>query len=532
MSKKIKIKINKENFEKLKKKGKSGLFNLIFSRTAIILTLLIVEFFILFVVLNKFGNHIYTLLGSSRLISVIMITYLLNDEQDPTVKISWIIVILVFPILGSILYIYIFTDIGHRIVKNRVKLIDEKTKNIIKQDSKVIDDLIENKEYEIYNIHNYLDKINGNKIYKNTNIKYFKDGESMFSEFLHRLKQAKKFIFMEYFIISKGYMWDKILDVLKDKVEEGVDVRIIYDGTCSFLNLPYNYAKELSEIGIKAKVFSQIKPFISTHYNNRDHRKITVIDGVISFNGGINIADEYINKIERFGYWKDTAVMLEGDATKEFTRMFLRMWHLNDMNIENEELLEYIDISSNIKNDSYIMPYDDNPFDNELVAENVYVDFINNAKRYLYITTPYFITDNVVIEALKLSSKKGVDVALILPNIPDKKIPFALAHTYYEELAKAGIKIYQYTPGFIHSKMFLSDDNKAIVGTINLDYRSLYHHFECATYIYKDKVIEDIKTDFLEIMKISELQTLEKIQKNYKIIKIWGRLLKLIAPLI
>ena len=344
---------------------------------------------------------------------------------------------------------------------------------------------------------------------------------------LEELEKAEKYIFMEYFIVEEGYMWGRILEILTRKAREGVEVRVMYDGMCEISTLTADYPKRLEKLGIKCKPFSPIHPFLSSHYNYRDHRKILVIDGKVAFNGGVNLADEYINREERFGHWKDTAVMLKGEAVESFTLMFLQMWNL----IEEDVRWDECGIKATAHSDGYVMPYCDCPLDGDKVGENVYVDILYRAKHYVHIMTPYLILDNDVETALRFAAMRGVDVKLILPGIPDKKTAYSLAKSHYKSLVKAGVKIYEYTPGFVHAKVFVSDNEKAVVGTINLDYRSLYHHFECATYMYKTSCITDIEDDFQETLaKCSEV-TLETIKKEKLFYRIAGGLLKTIAPL-
>lgn len=352
----------------------------------------------------------------------------------------------------------------------------------------------------------------------------------MFFDMLIALKNATKFIFLEYFIIEHGKMWDSILEILKQKVLEGVEVRVMYDGTCEYSTLDRDYPRELMIDGIKAQAFSPVKPFVSTHYNNRNHRKIMVIDGEIAFTGGVNLADEYINEVSKFGHWKDTGIRIMGDGVKPLTLMFLQSWNIFDYG--SNDYSKYVNVSHDIKNDGYIIAYGDEPFDDELLGQNIYIDILNNAKEYVYIMTPYLIIDNEMLAAIKLAAIKGVDVKIILPHIADKEMPFALAHNHYSELIDSGVKVYEYTPGFVHGKMFVSDDIKAVVGTINLDYRSLYHHFENAVYMYNVDAIKDIKNDFIETFKKSQIFTNRDLKEDKLLRKLIGKLMKIFAPLI
>ena len=347
---------------------------------------------------------------------------------------------------------------------------------------------------------------------------------------LQELEKATTSIYLEYFIIDEGKMWGSILEILARKAAQGIDVRVMYDGTCEFILLPKGYAEKLHKLGIKCRVFAPVTPFVSTHYNYRDHRKILTIDGKVAFTGGINLADEYINEKTLFGYWKDTAVMITGDATKGLEYMFLQAWNLK------EKDFTFPDLESNMSQSpargGFVMPYFEDPLDNEHVGKQVYIDILNRAKRYVHIMTPYLILDGALETALKYAAKRGVDVTLLLPGIPDKKIPYALAKSHYAALTEAGVKIYEYTPGFVHAKVMVSDDKESVVGTINLDYRSLYHHFECAVYMYNTPCIQEIVHDFDSSIAKSRLVTRQSIKNEKTFYKVTGRLLKVIAPLL
>ena len=338
---------------------------------------------------------------------------------------------------------------------------------------------------------------------------------------------------MEYFIIDRGYMWDSILEVLRQKAAEGVEVRVMYDGMCCLMLLPYHYPQKLENMGIRCQMFSPIKPVLSTHQNYRDHRKVTVIDGHTAFTGGVNLADEYINRKERFGHWKDTAIMLEGDAVRSFTLMFLEMWNVAKSE-KVEEFDPYLDViyeREKHSGEGFVIPYGDSPIDGEHVGKMVYMDILNTSKRYVHIMTPYLILDNEMMTALKFAAKRGVEVIIIMPHVPDKWYAFVLAKTYYNELLDAGVQIYEYTPGFVHAKVFTSDDRKAVVGTINMDYRSLYLHFECAAFLYENSEIPAVENDFQETLKKCQKITQEDYKKQKSFDKIAGRILRVFAPL-
>jgi cardiolipin synthase len=361
-------------------------------------------------------------------------------------------------------------------------------------------------------------------------VTYYPLGEAKFEAMLTELEKARKYIFLEYFIVEEGYMWGRILDILIRKVKEGVDVRVMYDGLCDMTTLPTHYWKLLQKQGIQAKAFSTLKPVLSTDLNYRDHRKILVIDGETAFNGGVNLADEYINKIDRFGHWKDTAIMLKGPAVQSFTAMFLQMWNVDE---EEPDYKDFIGYTAEPPEDAsgFVMPYYENPLDDVKTAEMVYIDILSRAEKYVHIMTPYLILDDELKTALCLAAQRGTDVKLILPGIPDKKMAYSLAKTHYRVLHEAGVKIYEYTPGFVHAKVFVSDDVRAVVGTINLDYRSLYHHFECATYMYKTDCIKEIEEDYSRTLEKCRQANEETIKNEKFSRKLLGSIAKILAPL-
>lgn len=327
-------------------------------------------------------------------------------------------------------------------------------------------------------------------------------------------------------------MWNSILEILEEKVKQGVEVRLIYDDMGCMFTLPYQYDKKLREKGINACVFNPFAPVLNSGFNNRDHRKICVIDGYIGFNGGINLADEYINEYEKYGHWKDTAVILEGDAVWNLTVMFLSVWnYIHGTTEDYEKYRPNVYQKEKFSADGYIQPYMDSPLDDETVGENVYFNLINNAKDYVYITTPYLIIDNEMMTALSTAAKSGIDVRIITPYVPDKWYVHAVTRAHYEALTENGVKIYEYTPGFIHAKTFVVDDSYSVVGTINLDYRSLYLHFECGTWMYQTDCVMQMKEDFLKTLEVCQPVTLEDCRRVKWYRKIGRSILRIFAPL-
>lgn len=512
----------------LLKKGQKGLVHALFSRLGLILILLILQIGVLFGMFAKFQQFLPQFFGGTVLFSLIMVLFLLNSRHDPTAKITWLVIIMLLPVFGALLFLYTQSDVGHRALKKRMNQLISQTKETIPQSEGVMDKLSE-ENGAVSSLARYIHRSGCYPVYDQTQVTYFPMGENKFEEMLRQLEQAKHFIFMEYFIIDEGLMWGRILEILAKKASEGVDVRIMYDGTCEFSTLSRDYPKRLKKLGIKCKVFAPVTPFVSTHYNYRDHRKILVIDGHTAFTGGVNLADEYINHIVKYGHWKDVAIMLKGEAVKSFTLMFLQMWNVDEKEIDYSEFLNYP--VTPVQTKGYVIPYGDCPLDDDKVGERVYMDILNRAQRYVHIMSPYLILDSEMETAIKFAAERGVDVKIMLPGIPDKSAPYALARTHYESLLQSGVEIYEYTPGFVHAKVFVCDDKEAVVGTINLDYRSLYHHFECAAYMYDVDCIHEIEEDFRVTLKKCSRVTQETMKNDKVSRKIMGVVMKAVAPL-
>ena len=389
--------------------------------------------------------------------------------------------------------------------------------------------LLKEKNKTRYNQTRLIKNTSGYGAYFNTKIIYFPSGESMYKKLLEELKKADKFIFLEYFIISRGEVWDNIFEILKEKARNGVEVRILVDYIGSMFVLPRDFEKSLRKNNIKYKIFNPIKIILNVMLNYRDHRKMAIIDGKIAFTGGMNIGDEYINSYSKYGYWKDMGVCLKGDAVYSFTSMFLRMWQ--SITKKREDFEKYKFENKLNEYTGVILPYNSNPEENNDVAQNVYLSIIDSAKNYVYITTPYLIIGYEMILALTLAAKRGVDVRIITPSIPDKKTIQVLTRSHYDKLLDSGVKIYEYTPGFIHGKTFVSDGECAVVGTINMDYRSLYLHFECGVYLYQVPEIVDIEKDVQETLTKCQRVTLVDCKREKLWMKIYGRVLRLFAPL-
>ena len=501
----------------------------IVTRMNITVFLLLAQIAIMFFLLNIIVTFLPYITILTYFVSLIVVFILIKKDKASAYKVTWIIVTMSLPILGGGLYL-LFGD------KRPVKKIAAHMKEhaliakALDADSN-LPDLSKLEDARRADFFSYLRRASSYHAYENTQTKYYAMGELMFEDMLSELSKARKFIFMEYFIVKKSEMWDKICEILVSKAEEGVDVRVIVDDLGSSKLFSRAYTAKLIKQKIKVIRFNPIVPFISLFMNNRDHRKIVVIDGHIAFNGGVNISDEYINLKSRFGVWKDTGIRLEGDAVWSFTLMFIEMWDTfcrKEERIDNYESYRH-NIGTVGDTNGLVLPFGDSPLDNERLGENTYIDILNQAKDYVYIFTPYLIISEKLIYAVQMAAKRGVDVRVVLPGIPDKKIVYRLSRSYYAYLLEAGARVYEFTPGFLHAKSFISDDEIAVIGTINLDYRSLYLHFECATVLYRTSTIQDIKNDALKT--ISESREVIKDGRKHFWSEMADAVLHLFAPL-
>ena len=499
------------------------LSRIIFGRTFFLILALLLQTGVLLLFMVEFSSFFFVYYGFTTVVSVLMCAHVANLDMNPNMRMSWITVIMAMPIFGVLFYIFVRIQPQKGKINKRLSYIIEQTKPFLRQKD------IVKEESDMAGFAAYMNNYAGYPIYNNSDVKYFALGEEKYEELIKQLKLAKNFIFLEYFIIDEGKMWNTILDILKEKVKEGVEVRLMYDGTCMFALLPHSYPKQMEKYGIKCCVFSPIRPALAMYQNNRDHRKILVIDGKVAFTGGVNLADEYINEISKFGHWKDNAVMITGEAVRSFTMMFLQVWNIQNTIPENYE--KYLLETSLDNKNAYVMPYGDQPFDKENVGEYVYMDIINKAKKYVYIMTPYLILDNEMLTCLEQASKRGVDIKIMMPHKTDKPSAYFVARTYYSKLIDRGIEIYEYTPGFVHAKTFVSDDKRAVVGTINMDFRSLYLNFECAAYMENVSAVSDIYDDYKKTLEKCVQITKEECEKYNPIFKLIGKLLWIIAPL-
>ncbi len=499
-----------------------------FGRTVIFALLLIAQATLLVTLFVYTASTARYYSAVSTGIGLILALYIINRQQNPAFKLTWFIPVIIIPIFGAFLYLFIQLQPGIRRISKKLEHIEEATSVLNEQDLNVFESLLSNHK-PIANMAVYNEACCGLPVYPIQDVTYFTLGEKMWVELLEDLSKAERFIFLEYFIVERGKMWDAVESILAAKVAAGVEVRVLFDGIGCLSTLPRSFANDLKELGIQSRPFLKAKPLLSTVQNNRDHRKIAVIDGKVAYTGGVNLADEYINEKEKFGHWKDVAIRMDGPVVDGFTTLFLQLWHAGE---DDPDYRSYLLHPPQIENRGYIMPYGDNPFDDQTIAAHIYLDILYTAKDYVHITTPYLVLDNETATALKYAAERGVDTTIIVPHIPDKTYAYLLARTYFPELLSSGVKIYEYTPGFIHAKTFISDDMKAVVGTSNLDYRSLYLHFECGAFIYDHPVISGIEEDFQRTLDISQEITQEDCRQFPLWKRIIGRALRLIAPLI
>lgn len=502
------------------------IWKFITSRVFVIFFLIFIEALLLLVALYLLGQNFYAVEITLYIFSLIIAVYVVNRDDNPAYKLAWVILIMGIPLAGWILYLLF----GKRHTTKEMRSYfhySDTDKEIFESVPKDIDlDISADKSADM--IFKRLKSTASYSFFCHTKTEFLSPGQVKFKRMIEDLKAAERFIFLEYFIITPGHMWGEIVEILVNKAKKGVDVRLIYDDFGTVNTLPSNYFKILRQSGIKTQVFNKLKPRLNAFMNNRDHRKILVIDGDISYTGGINLADEYINKKERFGYWKDASIRLYGEASMSLCALFLTMWHY--LTLDEIDFNKYKPQTSP-KTDGVVAPFGDNPASKKRLAESIYLQIVQNAKEYVYIETPYLVMDNELTTAIILAAQSGVDVKIVTPHIPDKFYVFALTRDSYKQLIEGGVKIYEYTPGFIHSKVIISDDKIGVVGTANFDFRSLYLHFECGVLLYKTESLVAIKEDFNRIIDKSHNFTLSDCSNIKKRQKALAFILKPFAPL-
>lgn len=503
--------------------------SILFHRLVLAAVGIILQVALLILMMVRFSQYFIPFYWCAVAASIAAVVWIVSSSSNGGYKIGWIILILIFPVFGGVFYILCRGNRTSPKLRRRLQAMEKAMSDALEEDCKA-DQVTREAGVTAGNQARYLERYACCPAYDDTLVTYYPLGDDCFQPMLDALSKAKKYIFIEYFILHPGVFWDSVLNILLEKAAEGVDVRVIYDDIGSMYTLPSHYDKELRRRGIQAVDFNRFVPVVSTAMNNRDHRKICVVDGEVAFTGGINLADEYINQVTRFGHWKDNAVRLNGPAAWSMAVMFLSMW---DFATGQEERVEDFKPQqvSHFPGNGWVQPYTDCPWDDEPVGETVYLNLIGKAQRYLYITTPYLIIDETMNTALVAAAKSGVDVRVMTPHIPDKKAVFQITRAHYEPLLRGGVKIYEYTPGFVHSKSFVVDDRYAAVGSANLDYRSMFLHFENGVLLTDNPVVEAARRDFLETLEKCQPYTLADCRQVGIPLRILRSLLRVFAPL-
>ena len=453
-------------------------------------------------------------------------------------KMPWLIVLMVFPMLGLCLY-GLFGHVGlmGKKMQAQFRRLDRELFALNPQKEEVLKRL-EAEDYGIANQCRYINNYGGYPVFDHTAVEFYPDAAKGFEAQLSAIEQAERFVFMEYHAIEEAKAFGHLKALLAKKAAEGVEVRLFYDDVGSGVFIDHSFIKRMEAVGVQCRVFNPVFPVVNLFMNNRDHRKITVIDGKVGFTGGYNLADEYFNITNPYGHWKDTGVKLTGEAVKSLTVMFLEMWNaMKNTDADYQKYLEIGDsrekkVSADGADLGFVQPYADSPMDSEPVGENVYLNMIKHAKHRLYVATPYLIISDEMNRELGLAAKRGVDVRVLTPGIPDKKTIYKVTRSYYTGLVRQGVRVYEYTPGFLHEKQVLCDDSCASVGTINFDYRSLYHHFENGVFLYKCSAVADIARDFEDTLeKCSEVTEYYRSARSV-VLRGTQKLLRLFAPLL
>lgn len=507
------------------------LASLVFHRTALVALLLILQGAVLILMMARFSAYFVYFYWSCVVLSVLVVLWIVEKQSDPGYKIAWIIPILLFPLFGGLVYVLVGGNrLSHR-MQARMQGMSRKMAQVLQQDNKAED--LEVFGLDAVNQSRYLERYALCPAYTNTAVRYFSLGDASFSPMLAELRKAERYIFLEYFIIEPGVFWNAILDILTEKAAEGLEIRVLYDDIGSLYTLPKDYPQTLEQRGIHCSAFNRFIPILSIRLNNRDHRKFCIIDGHTAFTGGINLADEYINQRVKYGHWKDSVLLLQGEAVWSMTVMFLTMWDYVRKLDEPFDPFRPGRLPAEAAEGKgfFVQPYTDSPLDGEPVGETVYLNLINKAKRYVYLTTPYLIISDNVNTALCNAAKAGIDVRIMTPHIPDKRIIFEVTRAHYEPLLRAGVRIYEYLPGFVHAKNFAVDDIYGVVGSINMDYRSMFLHFEDGVWLCHAPSILEIKADFLLSLDQCRMITLERCRSHSLFRRLLRAVLRVFAPL-
>ena len=508
------------------------LLRTVVSRYAISAILIGVEIgLIAYMLFGNFSSTVYLVLAVIVL-EVVAFLSLVNKDANPEYKVPWVFVIMVIPVFGPLLYALFY---HRRMSRGEAKLLGgifDMLKGRGAEDenlASIADDshLAAGKVYALMNDYSPAE------LYRGSSSDFYPTGEKLFADLIADLKSAEKYIFLEYFIIDEGALWDEIHSILREKSAAGVEVRLLYDDIGCAKTLPPRYEKQLRREGIRAFRFNRVTPHVSAIHHNRDHRKICIVDGRVGYTGGVNIADEYVNTVARFGYWKDGGIRVKGDAVKGLLKLFFSSWDYTCRTVSDYEAYLGAVAPSDTPDGGYYLPFGSGPAPayKRPVGKNVFLNLINQAERYVYITTPYLIIDYDLTEALSNAARRGVDVRIVTPGLADKKIVKVMTKSSYPHLIDAGVKIYEYRPGFIHEKTFVCDDRYAVIGTINFDYRSLVHHFECAVWMYKTPTVLTAKNEFL--LTLNESEKMDKRKSRLSLNEwLFKNIVRIFAPLL
>ena len=503
-------------------------FRSLLRRRLLVILLLLVQIALIGYVVHNDSMGAGLLRSILQIVSILVVFHVVSEKNKGAYKAAWVFLVLAFPLFGGAFYLLFHLQSSAKQFSYTIARIRKKSGPLYQLPGDAYKRAVQEIPQFLPQFR-YLQEYNGFPIFDATYTRYYTPGEAFLEPFLAELEKAEKYIFLEYFIISEGVLWERVLEVLLRKAKEGVEVRVIYDDIGCFLKLPKNYAETLRSYGIQCSVFNPFRPVLSVMQNNRDHRKIASVDGKAAFTGGLNLADEYINARKKYGYWKDSVLLVRGKAAWSMTLMFLETWELCG-NPKEDSRKFYPLWNTESTAHGFVQPYADSPMDDENVGEHVYMQILNNAEKYVYITTPYLIIDDSMMSALCLAAKSGVDVRIITPHIWDKAFVHLTTRSFYRELIRGGVKIYEYSKGFIHSKTFVSDDVTAVVGTTNLDFRSLYLDFECGVRMYRTNAVIDVKEDFIKTLAECEEVTADMCQGTI-FTRAIQNFLRLFAPL-
>lgn len=502
----------------------------VFSRVTFVALAIVMQLVVLYIAMRELNRFEY-FYAANLVLTAFFVLLIVGKDTNPSYKIAWLIPIMTFPVFGILLYVVFGRNrLGER-TQRRMQPIAQQMARATAHMSDQTEALAQvSREAELMS--RYIRRASGTPVFHKTASTFLSCGEAYFTHLIAEMQKAQRFIFIEYYIIEEGLLWDSIHALLIDKVKQGVEVRVLFDDFGTMFRLPDGYERRLERENIRAQVFNRLSPALSGRFNNRDHRKIVVIDGVVGFTGGVNIADRYVNAGGYGGHWLDCGVMLRGEAVHALTVMFLSLWdYCRGVEEAFDAYAPDPALLADVISDGFVQPFTDSPLDDEPSGKTVYRNLINRAKRYVYINTPYLVIDSELMNALTTAAKCGVDVRIVTPARADNHLVQAMSRSYYEPLVEAGVRVYEYRPGMVHAKTFVCDDLYGVVGTINLDYRSLYLHFECAVWLYGTASVGAMQRAYFEELASCEEVTLDMCKKRSRFRRLWHALLRTISPL-